>query len=332
MRRLTLMLAAVMAVFGLAAAAHAKKFAACPGGRFVVTPSDALLAGGAVTIGQGQAVLSACGATSAKLHGTKKFTTVVARWAHCGSFSKVLLKAKVPSPACGSLQGTIKAKKVHVRSFTGALSTCGDGFLDADGGESCDASASGGDAGCPGACLPAGTPGACACGGTTLSTTTTTLPVSATCGNRTVDAGETCDDGNTLDGDDCPSTCFVGGCTPIPGTSRMASVTYVPPPGQTVGGLGLFVDYPESQVRHPMIRVSSGVSGVVHDRDYGLTEELIDATGTGLPGTLFMMQFSDCQGATPPTAADFRCTVEDASDESGNVLDPATISCAVTVP
>ena len=71
---------------------------------------------------------------------------------------------------------------------------------------------------------------------------------------------------------------------------------------------------------------------MVHDRDYGLTEELIDATGIGLPGTLFRMKFQDCQCAAAPSAADFRCTVEDASDENGTVLDPATISCTVTIP
>ncbi|MDB4958584.1 MAG: Myxococcus cysteine-rich repeat-containing protein [Myxococcales bacterium] len=35
----------------------------------------------------------------------------------------------------------------------------------------------------------------------------TDRPASATCGNGTVDTGETCDDGNTVDGDGCSATC-----------------------------------------------------------------------------------------------------------------------------
>src|SRR5437016_5022475 len=47
MRRLIAVAAATIAVFGLTGAVHAKKFAACPGGRFVVAATDApLLPGG----------------------------------------------------------------------------------------------------------------------------------------------------------------------------------------------------------------------------------------------------------------------------------------------
>jgi len=110
------------------------------------------------------------------------------------------------------------------------------------------------------------------------------------------------------------------------------SVTYTPPGGQTVGGLGLFVDYPEGAVRLPHTNFASGVSGASHDRDYGITEELIDAVGTGLPTTLLHLDFENCQCATAPTAAAFKCTVVDASDESFNVIDPSTITCTVTIP
>ena len=356
MRRLVFVSTAASLVLVLTGVVHSKKFTACPGGRFVVTPADsALLAGGTLTIGQGQANLNACGATSAKLVGGKKSTAVTARWAHCGTFTKVLLKGKMPSPACGSLQATIKAKKTPAKSFAGAVSTCGDGFLDGDGGEACDASASGGDAACPGVCNPPGAADACTCPAATTTTTvtasttstapectpTTTLPGSPKCaspsdtlccGNGTVDPNETCDDGDTIDGNDCPANCFIAPCTVVAGTHRAVSVTYTPPPGQTVGGLGLFVDYPESQVRKPTIQAASGVSGVVHDRDYGFTEELIDATGIGLPTTLLHATFETCQCTPAPGAADFRCTVTDASDEFGNVIDPGTITCAVTIP
>jgi hypothetical protein len=353
MRRLIFVPAAAIMVLVFAGAVHSRKFPACPAGRFIVAPGDApLLLGSpsldAVTIAGGpQIVLASCGAARAKIHGTKSFTSVAARWPHCGSFTKVRLKGRIPSPACDTLQGTIRAKKTPVKSFAATLSTCGDGFLDSAVGESCDSTASGGDAACPGRCNPAGTPDACTCAPpttttitTTLSTTTTT--VSPTCGNGTVDSGETCDDGNTVDdntpgvqNDNCPSNCFILACTPVQGTSRTVSVKFTPPAGQTVGGLAVFVDYPEGQVGVPTIHLSSGVSGVVHDQDYGLTEELLDANGTGLPASpnaLFQITFEDCQGAPPPTAADFRCTVKDASDENGAVLDPTTMSCVVTIP
>jgi cysteine-rich repeat protein len=339
MRRLQLVPVMAITLFALAGVAHAKKFPPCPSGRFVVSPADALQFGNPPPaletlsiVGGTQVVLPDCGPAPTKLKGGKKATTLTARWAQCGTFSKIRLKAKIPSPACNTLQGTIKAKKTAAKPFTAALSTCGDGSFDGEGGEECDATASGGDAACPGACGTVGTPTACLC---PLATTTTTIPVIPVCGDCTVEPGETCDDCNTMDGDNCPSTCFIAGCTPVAGTSRTASVKYTPPAGTTVGGLGLFVDYPEAQVRKPMIHLSSGVSGVVHDRDYGLTEELIDTAGTGFPGdpgALFQMNFQDCQGATPPLATDFTCTVEDASDEIGNVLDPSTISCTVTIP
>lgn len=45
----------------------------------------------------------------------------------------------------------------------------------------------------------------------------TTRPlVAQTCGNGTIDfdLGETCDDGNTREGDGCPATCNIASCTP----------------------------------------------------------------------------------------------------------------------
>ena len=52
----------------------------------------------------------------------------------------------------------------------------------------------------------------------------------------------------------------------------------------------------------------------------------------GLPATLPTVTFQTCNGAPAPTAGDFTCTVTDASDDLGNVVDPATLSCAVTIP
>jgi len=75
--------------------------------------------------------------------------------------------------------------------FPAARSACGDGRLDAVGGEACDASAPGGDLACPGACGAPGGQDACRCpGGAT--------PIVASAGLWTwVDFPDTaCDDGS----------------------------------------------------------------------------------------------------------------------------------------
>src|SRR5262249_8546662 len=73
------------------------------------------------------------------------------------------------------------------------------------------------------------------------------------CGNGLIEAGnnETCDDGNTLDGDGCPASCHVDSCTPTASTFG-AHVTWTGgPPSTTISGLGIFVDYPEGKVTQP---------------------------------------------------------------------------------
>ena len=160
-------------------------------------------------------------------------------------------------------------------------------------------------------------------------------PVSVGCGNTIIDQGETCDDGNTADGDDCPSNCVVQACTAIQGSSFSVSVKITPPAGTPLGGVGLFVDYPEGKVRHPATTAAANVSAAAHDRDYGVTETLIDGSGTGLPAApnaALTLNFQTCQGAAAPTAGEFACAVFDASDESFNTIDPTTVSCAVTIP
>jgi cysteine-rich repeat protein len=42
-------------------------------------------------------------------------------------------------------------------------------------------------------------------------------PSTTTCGNHNVDEGETCDDGNTVDGDECPADCGMGATEDDPG-------------------------------------------------------------------------------------------------------------------
>jgi len=106
-----------------------------------------------------------------------------------------------------------------------------------------------------------------------------------------------------------------------------------------VQGITVLVDYPESQVtipgsgnatsvRQTIINVQSGALSQPNDLDFALREILAGTANPLTPGNLFTINFFDCQGATPPTAADFTCTVETASDPLG--LPDVGVTCAVT--
>ena len=158
-------------------------------------------------------------------------------------------------------------------------------------------------------------------------------PKAPGCGNGIVEGfapfNETCDDGNTKDGDSCPASCHVDACTATI-TSFGAHVTYTGPGGTTISGLSYFVDYPEGKVTTPAATPPFGVSSDFNDLGYGFTVAAVKLGG--LPSPILSLTFKTCQGAASATAADFSCKVTDASDDLGNVVDPATVTCAVTVP
>jgi hypothetical protein len=73
---------------------------------------------------------------------TKRGTTVLARWRSCDGLSgKVTFKGSILQD-CTSLRGTLRARRFR-RQVQGRLSTCGDGVVDAGGGERCDPPAAG---------------------------------------------------------------------------------------------------------------------------------------------------------------------------------------------
>jgi cysteine-rich repeat protein len=156
-------------------------------------------------------------------------------------------------------------------------------------------------------------------------------PKAPGCGNGVIEGylGETCDDGNTLNGDSCPANCHVDSCT-ITTTSFGAHVTFTGPSGTTISGLGYFVDYPEGKVGGLTTTPPFGTSVNVNDLGYGFTANAVKLGG--LPSPMLTLAFKTCQGAAAATAADFSCTVTDASDDLGDVIDPSLVTCAVTVP
>ena len=167
----------------------------------------------------------------------------------------------------------------------------------------------------------------------------------AGCGNGRVDfnLGETCDDGNTLDGDDCPYNCRIAACMGT-GTTRTVDVTFSVPAGGDLGGIKLFLRYPDGVVKIPGMasddQVNASISNLPdngfstpNDLDYGLRLLLFTTDQTALstvaPGLLCSIEFDNCQGAAAPTASDFRCTVEEALDPESH--DISGVTCSVTL-
>ncbi len=164
-------------------------------------------------------------------------------------------------------------------------------------------------------------------------------PPKAVCGNGKIEVGETCDDGNTKDGDSCPSNCRIEPCIETSGTRRFA--VFLEGRAETdVQGVTVFVRYPESKisipsggsdepVRQSISDIPADVLQMPNDLDYGLREVMV-GTKPFHPGRLFTIQFRDCQGATPPAASELRCTVEDAADSAGGQI--RDLRCSVRNP
>ena len=181
---------------------------------------------------------------------------------------------------------------------------------------------------------------------TTTSTTTATLP--HVCGNGVVEGSETCDDGNAVDENDpsvhpnpadtCPATCIIGACGAGATTPQGVSVHISVPGGTSLGGITVFLDYPDARTSIP--GSGSGVGGSIsnvpagslsspNDLDYGLIEGIVNLGGVP-PGRLFTVTFQNCPGAPPLIVGDFGCVVKDASDTSGN--DVPGVTCTVSIP
>jgi cysteine-rich repeat protein len=184
---------------------------------------------------------------------------------------------------------------------------------------------------------------------TTTSTTTSTI-IPPGCGNGTLNAGETCDDGNNLDNDTCPADCFIASCTPDTGSARVVTVAFDAPAGVNVAGLTLFLNYPEQKVFLPpagpnvslgspslvrlyptsqvtLLAADLGTAGV----DSGYAVRALMGSLNPVPhGPIFQLTFQDCLGAAVPLPGEFNCTVLSATDPGSNPL--ANVTCYATLP
>jgi cysteine-rich repeat protein len=170
----------------------------------------------------------------------------------------------------------------------------------------------------------------------------------AVCGDGVRQNGETCDDGNTLDGDDCPPDCTIASCTGT-GTRQVVSVNYTKPASVTVGGLVVFLHYPDgtvgipglgnaTQVRARITNLQTNFTHVSNDLDYAIRETIAPQPVTPAPtlaaGLIFKISFDLCFNAQPPVPGNFTCVVESASTPGGQDINLTQnpMTCSVTVP
>jgi cysteine-rich repeat protein len=177
----------------------------------------------------------------------------------------------------------------------------------------------------------------------TVPATSTPTPLPLVCGDGIVNltGGETCDDGNTLDGDSCPADCRIESCQ-ASGERQSAQVIFTTDdPELQIVALTVFVKYPDGVVDVPglagdpavIANVTSEVFAVTPtDYNYGTTIVLIDPFQGGYPsGTVAAsITYDRCQGAGAPQPGDFSCQVTDAVDTNVNTVTDQ-VSCSVAL-
>lgn len=174
---------------------------------------------------------------------------------------------------------------------------------------------------------------------TSTSSTTSTTVGSSVCGNGMIEGAETCDDGNTVNADACPSDCRVDPCDPTQNAAAVLAVTLDNQQGGTFGVGTVFIDYPEGVVLIPGSaddgQVQAAVTDrptvgaptcLVNDRDHGLQFGCLSFSGGFPDGLLFRVAFRDCQAPGTPTLQDFSCEVLEATDTIGS---PVSATCSL---
>jgi len=78
----------------------------------------------------GELSLDGCGTTTARVRAKKRATVVQARWTECHAAVKVVLNARIASPTCDALSGSVKRKGAKRVRFDATLVACDDGRLD----------------------------------------------------------------------------------------------------------------------------------------------------------------------------------------------------------
>lgn len=135
---------------------------------------------------------------------------------------------------------------------------------------------------------------------------------------------------------ECPGA-LAAGCDPD-GTTRVV-VDLEPPAGKTLAGVKVTLGYPDRAVRIPGSADEAEVKARLRDTPQGFLvapndldyEVVVAMVGTtALPaGKIFSIEFDRCKGVARAAQKDFRCTVEQASTETGVLVDGATCTARV---
>ncbi len=140
---------------------------------------------------------------------------------------------------------------------------------------------------------------------------------SATCGNKLLDADETCAR--------CPADCTVQPCQP--GNQRVKfDVIFAPPETPDVSAASLLIGYRSDRLSLPgkgmEQTVKSRLTTPNHDvmafNDVDFALRIVAGHPKTIPGgTLATIEFDRCEGAPAPTVADLSCAVESCAGSTG---------------
>ena len=171
---------------------------------------------------------------------------------------------------------------------------------------------------------------------TATRTPTPTITATPICGNAVTEAGENCDDGNTLDCDACPSTCRTApaDCT-ASGTRAPQLVKLNVPAGGTMTSAVFCLRYPTGVVGLPGTgNVPARLSGFSGQTTLG---DFNNAARVALLGQNMLSQinvtvsFDLCTGATAPPPTAYDCSVVSASN-AGTTIPPGMVECVPATP
>ena len=185
----------------------------------------------------------------------------------------------------------------------------------------------------------------------TPTTSVTPVPTSEICAQPSNSCGdgvpdvlsktETCDDGNTIDDDGCPSDCCVTPCSLMQDRPYRVRVNFAAKnPNVFLVSMSLalryedgVIDVPGTDSAPPVIEsVTSDIFAVTpRDFNYLLNLILDDPTLVGYDsGTAATVEFKLCDSASqPPPLSSISCTVRDGTDAELNPVPGDQITCTL---
>ncbi len=187
---------------------------------------------------------------------------------------------------------------------------------------------------------------------TSPTTSVTPVPTSDICARPSNNCGdgipdvlshtETCDDGNTIDDDGCPSNCCVKPCTLAQDRPLRVNVHFAANnPDVFLTSLNLFIRYPDGTLdvagtnddAAVLASVTSDIFAVTpRDFNYGLNLLLEDPSLVGYSdGVGATIEFRLCDSAAQaPPLSSIVCNVREGGDADFNVVPGDQITCTLT--